>query len=259
MSTSQPEKALRIGVVLDGMEAPAWAAWALKAIHAHERLELALGVISDRVETGRGSVLFALYEALDRRVFRDASDALEPLDISPVLEGVPVMRLPAASGQTRAHGGRPETASEESVLDVVVCLGTPPPSGDLPFVVRQGIWYLHLGDPGRNGDEPALFWEVCFDKPASRVALEAADPIAEGRRVLYRSAIPTDPISLQRTRNAAYWKSARFVLRRLEDLAAGRWTPDVEPADHRARRGRAPSNADAARHMARLAGRVARR
>ena len=157
MRASEPETALRIGVVLDGMRAPAWAAWALKAIRAHRELELTLGVISDRVEKGRRSVLFALYEALDRRVFRGASDALEPVDVSPALEGVPVMRLPGPSEETRAYDdGRPEMPSDESALDVLVCLGTPMPPGDLPFVVRHGVWYLHLGDPSRNGGEPAL-------------------------------------------------------------------------------------------------------
>lgn len=260
MRNSESRTALRIGVVLDGMQAPAWAAWALKAIRAQEGLELALAVISDRVEKRRRSVLFALYEALDRRVFRDASDALEPVDVSPALEGLPIVRLPVRPEQRGKYDhSLLEMASDGSALDVLVCLGTPLAPGNLPFVVRHGIWYLHLGDPRRDGDEPALFWEVFSAEPASKAALEAVDETPEERRVLYRSATPTDPISLQRTRNAAYWKSARFVLRRLEDLAAGRWAPDLEPAVPRGREGRVPSNADAVRHMARLAGRVTKR
>jgi hypothetical protein len=260
MRNSEPGTELRIGVVLDGMQAPAWAGWALEAIRAQEGLELALAVISDRVEKRRRSALFALYEALDRRVFRDASDALEPVEVTTSLEGVPIVRLPAGPEQREKYDhSLPETASDGSVLDVLVCLGTPLAPGNLPFVVRHGIWYLHLGDPRRNGDEPALFWEVFSAEPASEAALEAVDETPEGRRVLYRSATATDPISLQRTRNAAYWKSARFVLRRLDDLAAGRWAPDLEPAVTRGQQGRVPSNADAVRHMARLAGRVTQR
>ena len=45
--------------------------------------------------------------------------------------------------------------------------------------------------------------------------------------MIYRSLSATDPVSLQRTRNPVYWKSARFALRRLEDLAAGRWSPEL--------------------------------
>ena len=246
MRIAEPRTALRIGVVLDGMQAPAWAAFTLNAIRAEQRLELALAVISDRVETRRDPILFRLYQALDRRLFRDASDALAQVNVSAALEGVPRSRLA-------------DLASDGLPPDVLVCLGARPAPGDLPLSARHGIWYLHLGDPRRNGAESELFWEVFSAEPASETALEAADATEKGRRVLYRSATPTDPISLQRTRNAAYWQSARFVLRRLEDLAAGRWTPEAEPADRRPRQGRAPSNRDAARHMARIAGRVTRR
>ena len=161
------------------------------------------------------------------------------------------------SGTSRANVGirrqpirRPPPTG--SPLDVLVCLGKPLAPGDLPFVVRHGIWYLHLGDPRRYRDEPALFWEVFFAEPASKAALEAVDDTPEEPRLLYQSTTATDPISLHRTRNAAYWKSARFVLRRLEDLAARRWTPELELAGPRdGRRRHSPSNADAVRHMAR--------
>jgi hypothetical protein len=260
MTTSERETALRIGIVLDGTQAPAWSAWTLKEIRATEGLELALAVISDRIERQRRPILFALYEALDRRVFRDASDALEPVDVSPALEGLPILRLPALPDQThRFDHSRPEMASDEFAVDVLVCLGKPPAPADLPFTAEHGIWYLRLGDPRRNGDEPELFWEVFSAQPASKTALEAVDQTREERRVLHRSTTPTDPISLQRTRNSAYWKGARFVLRRLEDLAAGREAPDLERGDQRDRQGRVPSNADTARHMARLAGRITKR
>jgi hypothetical protein len=260
MRTSEPQRALRTGVVLNGMQAPAWAAWTLKEIRANEALELALAIIPDRVEKRRRSVFFALYEALDRLVFRGAADALQPVDISPALEGLPILRLPPAPVQTDEHDPRgSDIAPNGSPLDVVVCLGPPLNPGDFPYAVRHGFWNLHVGDPRRYRGEPALFWELFFAEPASKSVLEAVDQSLEERRSLYRSATATDPVSLQRTRNAAYWKSARFILRRLEDLAAGRWSPEEEPADHRGGSRPAPSNADAARHVARIAGRVTMR
>ena len=260
MRASEPEKPFRVGVGLDGLQAPAWAAWTLRAILGHQGLELAQAVISEPAQKKRRSPLLTLYEALDHRLFHDPSDALEPTDVLPALHDVPLLRLSAPARQARKDGhSGPEDASDDSALDVLVCLGEPLIPGDIPFVVRHGIWYIHLGDPRRNGDEPALFWEVFSAEPASKAALEAVDPTREARRVLYSSTIPTDPISLQRTRNAAYWKSARFIIRRLADLAARQWTPDSEPVDHRRRQGRPPSNADAVRHIARLAGRVTKR
>jgi hypothetical protein len=232
---------LRIGVVLDGLQAPAWAAWVVREIRAREDLELTLAVISNHDGSKRPSILFRLYEALDRRVFRRPPDALERQDVSHTLEGVP----------------RHPPASESPMLDVLLWLGAEPFRGKFPLAARHGVWSLQLGDPSRFRGEPALFWELSCGEPASMSVLEAFDEGAVQRRVLYRSSTATDPVSLQRTRNPVYWKAARFVLRRLEDLAADRWNPELEPADPvREGPGRAPSNADAIRHMARLAGRV---
>jgi hypothetical protein len=131
---------------------------------------------------------------------------------------------------------------------------------EVPLVPRYGVWSLHLGDPHRYRGEPAGFWELYFAEPVSTSVLEAVDGNAKERRVLYRSWTATDPVSLQRTRNPIYWKSARFVLRRLEDLAAGQWSPEIAPPEDRPSTYRgAPSNAEAARCAASLASRLTRR
>jgi hypothetical protein len=202
-------------------------------------------VVSDDADKERSSVLFRLYETLDRRLFHRLPDALELLDVSTALEDVPRVEPHAADAPS---------------LDILICLGRRPVNGNVPLAVRHGAWSLHLGDPSRYRGEPALFWELSFGEPASTSVLEAVDHGATEHRVLYRSSTATDPVSLQRTRNPAYWKAARFMLRRLEDLAAGRWSPELEPADRVPDKPRrAPSNADAIRHMARLARRVTRR
>lgn len=252
---------LRIGVVLDGVRAPAWAAWVLRAIRAHHDLELVLAVISDHPGDERSSILFGLYEALDRRLFSDPPDALEPVEISPAIEGVPCLHPTAIPEQREEQEHAHEDPdSDQHSLDVLVCLGKGLAPGYIPPATRHGVWSLHFGDPVRYRDEPALFWELFFGETASTSVLEALPESPEERRVLYRSVTATDPVSLQRTRNPVHWKGARFVLRRLEDLAAGRWSPELEQANHRPTIRRAPpSNADTVRHVARLAGRVARR
>jgi hypothetical protein len=251
---------LRIGVALDGMRPPAWAAWLLSAIRAHDELDLTLAVLSDHVPGERPSTLFAAYEALDRRVFSRPPDALEPVDISPALQGIASLHLGAAPAQGYEDAPDAEPGADQHTLDVLVCLGTALAPNEIPLVPRHGVWSLHLGDPDRYRGEPALFWELSFAEPASTSVLESVSRRPEERRVLYRSWTATDPVSLQRTRNPVYWKSARFVLRRLDDLAADRWSPELEPASNRPSPVRSPpSNAEAVRHAARIAWRVGRR
>jgi hypothetical protein len=251
---------LSVGVALDGKRAPAWAAWLLSAIRAHDDLDLTLAVLSDPAKEERRSILFAAYEALDRRVFSRSPDALEPIDVSPALEDVATLQLPAASGQPAQNPAHASPAADERALDVLLRLGTGMAPQAIPVVARHGVWSLHLGDPIRYRDEPELFWELHFAEPASTSVLESAGRRPEERTELYRSCSATDPVSLQRTRNPVYWKSARFALRRLEDLAAGKWSPELEPTNDRPSLRRSPpSNVDTIRHLARVAGRVARR
>jgi hypothetical protein len=233
-----------VGVVLDGMRAPAWVAWLLSGIRTHADLALSLAVISP-VRVERPSLMFAAYESLDGRVFSTPPDALEPVDVSPALEGVTRLEAPG---------------TDDHPLDVLLCLGTAVAPEQIRLAPRHGVWSLHLGDPLRYRGEPALFWELHFGEQASVSVLESFAPGSQQRLVLHRSWTATDPVSLKRTRNPVYWKSARFALRRLDDLAAGRWSPALEPADKTTPvRHPPPSNADAVRHALRIGGRVARR
>jgi hypothetical protein len=251
---------LHVGVAVDGMRAPAWAAWLTSAIRAHDELALTLAVVSDPAKAARPPILYAAYEYLDRRVFSARPDALETVDVSPTLEGVARLRLPAVPRQAQDGSRDPAPGSDEPPLDVLVCLGTALGPEEIPLVPRYGVWSLHVGDPLRYRGEPALFWELHFAEPASASVLESVARRSRERAVLYRSWAATDPVSLKRSRNPVYWKSARFALRRLEDLAAGRWSPEEESADKEPDLPRSPpSNADAVRHAARIGGRVARR
>ena len=235
---------LIVGVALDGMRAPAWVAWLLSSIRAHVDLTLSLAVITE-VKRERPSLMFAAYESLDGRLFSSPPDALEQVDISATLEGVTKL------------GARDV---DDQPLDVLLCLGSAVAPEEMRLTPRHGVWSLHLGDPLRYHGEPALFWELYHREPASVCVLESFAPRSEERVVLSRSWTATDPVSLERTRNPTYWKSARIALRQLEDVAAGSWSRDGAPAsDGPPERRAPPSNLDAVRHMTRTVGRVARR
>src|SRR3954454_7357927 len=124
---------LRVGVMLNGMRAPAWGSWLLNAIRGHADLEVTLAVIANRTDEGRPSTLFAAYEALDRRVFSNPPDALEQVDLSPALERVPRLHLPAIPGErdSREHG-EGDRGAHEPPLDVLVCLGPAASAREIP-------------------------------------------------------------------------------------------------------------------------------
>jgi hypothetical protein len=237
-------RALDVGVVLPGARIPAWVAWIVAEIRERDGMNVAVVAFEDTAPTPPAGRLFWLYERLDRRLFAPRPDALAETDVAGVVDGVPRVALGEAA----------ELRSRD--LDVLLWLGRGAPRGDVAAAARYGVWtYRHGSDPSG----PPLFAELFRGDKVTESALEIVD--GERRRAIYRSIAGTDPVSLQRNRNPAYWKSARFALRRLEDLAAGRWQPgqhEVEPEPEPPSLG-SPSNALALRHAATVAGRVARR
>jgi hypothetical protein len=211
--------------MLAGRRLPAWAAWIVERVRAHPDLTLALVVEAPAAGDGPPA-LFALYERLDRRLFAVEPDALAETDVSALLDGVPRARACDAA---------------EHDLDVILHLDGGRPRGPVLAAARHGVWSYRFGDP-------ALFGHA-------ETVLERLDD--DGATTIYRSVGATDAVSLHRNRVPAYWKSARFALRALEELASGRDLPEeaTAPAGGRG----APSNVDTVRHVAKVAARVARR
>jgi hypothetical protein len=253
---------VRVGVVLESLRVPSWAAWIVAAIRDHDELELALAIVCGGLRPRRPSILFAAYEQLDRLVFRGDPDALRVVDVSGTLDELPRLQTHALRGAAGERTLRDEDVLEihGRGLDVLVNLAGVAPSGRAVSAARYGVWTLHHGDPMRYRGEPALFWELFHAEPASVSALEMRADSSVPSRVIYRSASATDRISLQRNRNPSYWKASRFVLRRLEDLARSRWTPEREPQPDpepiSAPPG--PSNTRTLAHVAKVAGRAGR-
>src|SRR4051812_27327485 len=181
---------VRVGVVLGGTRVPAWIAWLLDQLRAHEELTLALAVVPPAPRRQPRGRLFGLYEALDRRLFRTAPAALADTDASAALAGVAIVR------------GHDAAAIRRHDPDVLVVLGAGVPADGLATAARLGVWSLRS--------------DVVADVFAGRAVVETALQMHDGAGAvdIDRSTGSTEVVSLERNRNAACWKSAGFVLRR---------------------------------------------
>jgi len=227
-------RSLRVGVLLDGPCVPAWVAWIVRAVGEHPDLDLAVVVESATADVDRRP-LFGLYERLDRRLFNVEPDALASVDVAGALAGIPRV----AQGDITDHD-----------LDVLLHLGGARPRGDVLDAPRYGVWSYRLGTA-------PLFREMAGGVGEAETVLEVLGH--EGAQVIYRSTGVTDPVSLHRTRVPAYWKSARFALRRLEDLASGRWEPARDEPSESPSQAPPPTAPRTVRHVAAVATRVVRR
>jgi hypothetical protein len=199
------DRRLRVVAALDGTRVPAWLRHVLLDVVNSDVAELAAVVFTASPPDRRGRA-FRAYEALDRRLFGQAGDPLERVDVADLL------------------AGRPGVASPSEVrADVVLRLTRAALPAAWRSEARLGVWSFDHLDAEANGGAP-FFWEMARGQTATETRLRAET--AAGSRVLARSFAATDPTSLSRGRHAPLWKSAAFVGRALRDAARG-----AAPAD----------------------------
>ena len=216
--------------MLDCSRVPAWVAWILTEIEARPALSLEVVKLKgEQPPQSRG--LFSLYESLDRRMFGVEPDALAPVDVSSIV------------------ASRTGDITADQDLDVLLWLAAGEPDDRILAIPRHGVWRYRHGAGG-----PPLFKELASGTAASETVLEVV-----GGDVLYRSIAATDVISLNRNRVPVLWKSARFVIRRLEDLASGAWQPNGLHPQPTAPAPATPSGTETLLHVGKIAARATRR
>ena len=179
---------------------PAWIERVLRALASAEGAELAgVGWVAGDAARGRGGLAFRAYQALDRRLFAPADDALAPVDASALLARAEATTTPAAA---RA--------------DVLLKLTSERLPDDWLAAPPLGVWsFDHLEGEGQGG--APFFWEIARRLPVTELVLRAHAPA--GARVLASGFAATDPTSLVRGRQGPLWKAAGFVARALRDAA----------------------------------------
>lgn len=202
--TSQEPAPLRVGVVLEDLKPPAWAARVIRDLRASPAVELV--AIAEAGRQARPAarwadrVVRALYDGLDAAAVKIASDPFVRTALGE-LAGVEVLRLrgPLREDDLALLSSRR--------LDVLLSL-LPVPIGARAWAcAKYGLWAYEFGG----------FWEVMDRAGATRSALCAR--LDERRaRVLYESWSGTDTVSVRRGRASCYWKSSAFALRALREL-----------------------------------------
>lgn len=260
--------ALRVGLVLDSLTPPRWVRRVVEQIQASSYARIVVVVVDEPVRrSGRRrhtawgrELLYQLYTRLDDRLFGRPGDALDRCSITNLLSGVPVLASPVLESEC---GGWPPAMRArllECSLDVVLALGRRPADSEARGLARYGVWFLHHGHDLATAGAPPGFWEVLEGHRATGSLLAVTGCGAPVPRIVSRSYAPTDNRSVRRNRNNYYWKTADFLLRKLDEVHSDPSSGLAEvfepaPTTMPARYRRAPTNAE----MTRLLGSLARR
>jgi hypothetical protein len=234
---SPPDRKLRIGLLLDGTDVPAWFFEMVARVHGGPHADVCLVV--ENAANGKddtdlltrtrrrgpienaGVALRKLLELIyDRWIDQPGvtlRDAFEPRDIRQLLPDVPW--LSCEPEQTRYSDRiRPEDLEKirRHEPDLLIRLGFRILRGDILTLPPMGVWSYHHGDNRSNRGGPAGFWETMLNLPVTGVILQVLNEDLDNGVVLYRSCSVTNPMSVTNNRNNCYWKSALFVERVLE-------------------------------------------
>lgn len=220
---------LKVGVLLDSRNVPAWTYRVIESIARSDFATLSLIVIADkepysssfmsRLWKNRRKLVFYIYSKLDRFFFRPKPDAFSIRRLDTFSEGVEELLVtPEEKGFSDYFPDEVVTDIKKKEIDVLLRFGFRILRGDILRAAKYGVWSYHHGDSQKNRGGPAGFWEVLQNWPETGSILQILTEQLDGGRVLYRSWSRTNPYSVTKNKNSYYWKSSAFVLRSLRKL-----------------------------------------
>jgi hypothetical protein len=211
---------LRVAVIVDGFEVPAWAARLLKELKAGQLGELVLVIrlSAEGYENGHEALLYRVYRTLDNKFFPLASDAFAPVNIFSIVPDCPMVPV-----TVRRQDGI-DLLKESDLntikkyhLDVALQLSSLPLKLT-PEIARDGIWSHQIGEIalGRTGADG--FWNVLEDNPITSSALITRPPDSDRSVVLDCAYAATDKRSVRRNANNVAWKAPALIRRAMRQL-----------------------------------------
>jgi hypothetical protein len=217
------EKLLKVGLILDSLQVPAWVYLMLEKIEQGEDARISLLIL-----TGPGStptpkkkepLIYQLYLKAESKLSKPVPDALGKRGVQSLTANLPILSWQPFQNEENIDFPPEIIAQIRSFdLDVLINLSSKQLRGDGIRTARFGVWYYAPGDPQRTRTRPPGFWEVFENQPVTRTALyQVVDEKSPGR-ILYQSFSATDPLSVRGNCNRFLWKSASFVPRKLREI-----------------------------------------
>lgn len=233
-----PNKKLKIGLLVEGGNLPAWAFEMVSQIKASHYAEISLIIENDvqkaapnnsvwdkiknnKTRLGYLLVRKALEVAYDKLIDRAQAlpNATEPQCCNELYKDIPVIKVkPIQKKHSDYFVDNDVQKIKEYQLDVIIRLGFRILRGDILTASKYGVWSFHHGDNQLNRGGPAGYWESIEGWPETGAILQILNEDLDNGQVLYRSYSCTKEFSYNENVNSYFWKSLYFMTRTLESL-----------------------------------------
>jgi hypothetical protein len=233
LRSSSDRPPLRIGILLDGYQLIRVFEEIIREIQQSNFANIEL-LIYNRADTASSapartsllrrltskSLLWNLYNRLDRKLHPISEDPLGERDCSGILSGIESIQVTPITKRFvhRFPDGAIETIRARK-LDVLLRFGFNILRGDILQAARYGVWSFHHGDPDFYRGGPAHFWEMYEHNPLSGAALQILTEELDAGRILAKALFATAPgFSLAHNRVQPYYGSEHLVIQKLWEL-----------------------------------------
>jgi len=227
--TTNRTAALKIGVLLDGMDVPSWAYHMLQSVLDGEYASIEVLIIDERqIASGDAhhARLLSPLKILSQRWFdyfierpNNGADACAPKSVAELLSTTPQCRIQTDNTTPRTHLPTPVIDQLNGLqLDVLVNINSRTLDGAVLGVSKHGVWSLLNRDNSQPRSGPPCFWETMQSWPVLSSGVSVVNRENPHGLLIYRSFAPVDRFSITTNINNLYWKSQAFIPRLLERL-----------------------------------------
>jgi hypothetical protein len=210
---------LRLGILLDSYQIPAWLYRSVERLVKSKYAEFSLIVLNEnsnvkndnnRIIKDERTILYQIFNSIDERLFIRGDNALEIINAQQLLSGVPVIKVkPIKKGLAEVIGPADIDEIHAFGLDLIIKIGFDTLRGDILTASKYGVWtYQFTGNP--HG-----FWEVMNGQFETKANLLILDKDSNTSNPIYSSSSSTYPFSPARNRNCSLWKSSSFLPRQI--------------------------------------------
>lgn len=277
---SKNQKKIRVALLVDSLQVPAWAYRMLSLLQQSQKAEIVLILKNQSAATvesglfsrlkkivGRRYLAYLLHRKVDRRLGSTGKDPFLPASLEALMPDAKVVSVVPLA--TEYSDRLPESVCEQIVeaeVDLGIRLGFRILRGPVLSAPKYGVWSYHHGDAKTNRGGPPCFWEVMEGWPVTGATLQILSEDLDAGLVLSRTFSTTDPSLVERNKRRVYWNSAPLLPRaveRLYDLGGEKFFEELETQNrelsfYSGRLYRTPTNAEmmaaSARYLARIFG-----
>jgi len=217
------DQKLRLGLLIDSLNAPAWAYGVIQRIANEHFGQFVLLVLNEDTgifnKNGIDTKIYSLFNWADEKLFTKEPNPFALKNITDVLLDVPVIKaLPVKKDNVWVLSESDTKNISEYQLDILIKFGFENLQIETLNISKYGTWFYYHGDDRIMRGGPPGFWEVVENWSETGSALLAVGGGFSPNRVLFRSHFITYPLSPARHRSYYFWATTSFLPRQISLL-----------------------------------------